>query len=202
VNDALKDINSAELKWPFNVVTGATITLTANGNTTDYSLPTTVTTIDPTSFFIQPNGTTWAGQELDFIGYDKYRDLYKMDDATIINAASGYSKPNYVFQTLDYSPLKVGFSPVADQAYVVEYTYWQSPSDLSAHDDTITVPDRFNHVVVDGAMFYAYKFRDNETEAQTQWKKFQDGIYKMRTELINRFSEMTNDTLPHGGYVR
>ena len=80
---------------------------------------------------------------------------------------------------------KFGLHPIPDAAYVVEYRYWKYPADLITYDDTSLVPDRFKHVVIDGAMMYMMMFRSNEQSAQIHSKKFQDGINMMRRLLID-----------------
>ena len=76
-------------------------------------------------------------------------------------------------------------TPIPDQAYEVEYIYYKFPSDLSAFDDTSIIPDRFNHVVVDGAMMYMMRFRSNEQSAAMHEKNFEDGIKSMRRILVD-----------------
>ena len=47
------------------------------------------------------------------------------------------------------------------------------------------VPERFKYVIVDGAMYYTYMFRDNIESAQLAFKKFKDGMDYMRKVLVN-----------------
>ena len=60
------------------------------------------------------------------------------------------------------------------------------PVDLDLHDDVPSIPERFKHVIVDGAMHYAYLFRGNTQDALVAKEKFEEGIKNMRTTLINR----------------
>ena len=81
---------------------------------------------------------------------------------------------------------KFGVSPVPDAAYVVEYRYWKYPADLVLYDDTSIVPDRFKHVVIDGAMMYMMLFRSNEQSASLHSEKFENGIKTMRRLIIDQ----------------
>ena len=81
---------------------------------------------------------------------------------------------------------KFGVTPVPDASYVVEYRYWKYPADLVAYDDTAVIPDRFKHVVIDGAMMYMMLFRYNEQSATMHSQKFEDGIKMMRRLVVDQ----------------
>ena len=54
----------------------------------------------------------------------------------------------------------------------------------------MVIPDRFKHVVVNGAMFYAYMFRGNTQDAVVVKELTDEGIKSMRSLLINRYNYM------------
>ena len=81
---------------------------------------------------------------------------------------------------------KFGVSPIPDAAYVVEYRYWKYPADLVLHDDVAIIPDRFKHVVIDGAMMYMMLFRSNEQSASLHSEKFENGINTMRRLVMDQ----------------
>ena len=68
----------------------------------------------------------------------------------------------------------------------------------------MTVPDAFKHVVIDGALYHCYMFRDNLQQASVTKAKFDEGIDRMRTLLINRFTDVRDTrvgrliNVPHG----
>ena len=68
--------------------------------------------------------------------------------------------------------------------------------DLSAHGDTMVIPDRFKHVVVDSAMFYALMFRGNTQDAVILKERADEGIKAMRSMLINRYHYMRSYMIP------
>ena len=70
---------------------------------------------------------------------------------------------------------------------------------ISATDVPI-IPERFRHVVVDGAMYYAYLFRSNSQDAVILRDKFEDGIKQMRSMLVNR-TEYVRSTAINTGTV-
>lgn len=106
--------------------------------------------------------------------------------------------PSQVFQTQDH--LNFGLSTVPDTVYQIDYEYWYKPTDLVAYSDTTVIPDRYSKVIIDGATYYSYMFRDNAEEAAAVEKKFISGISQMRTELINRQLYMRSDNIQRGNY--
>jgi hypothetical protein len=85
--------------------------------------------------------------------------------------------------------------PAPDQTYEVVYEYYRVPVDLLNPTDVPAVPERFRHVVIDGAMYHAYMFRSNEQAANLTKNKFEEGIKRMRTMLVNRVSYMRSTAI-------
>jgi hypothetical protein len=79
--------------------------------------------------------------------------------------------------------------------YEVVYEYYRVPVDLLISTDVPAVPERFRHVVIDGAMYHAYMFRSNEQSANLAKNKFEEGIKRMRTMLVNRVSYMRSTAI-------
>ena len=55
----------------------------------------------------------------------------------------------------------------------------------SLFDDVCIIPDRFKHVVIDGAMMFMMRFRSNEQSAAMHQNNFEDGIKSMRRVLMD-----------------
>ena len=75
--------------------------------------------------------------------------------------------------------------PLPDDAYEIEFKYWSYPTDLVAFDDVTVIPDRFKHVIIDGAMMYMMRFRSNEQSASIHQQNFNLGIREMRRVLMD-----------------
>lgn len=120
-----------------------------------------------------------------YMQYDEWRRYYKLTDDRMTPLA--YSRPQRVFATND-SKFGVTYKP--DKAYVVSYDYWQAPAQLSLYTDTSNIPDRYEPIVIDGALYYMYMFRDNMEQAGVAKKAFDKGIAQMRTDLINKSTKM------------
>jgi len=183
INAAIRDINHVHYEWPFNHEVKEQ-TLTAG--TIRYAFPTDANTIDFDSFRIKENtGFGTKTQKLTLISYEDY--LNGFVDQEYTTETNKRKIPEYVFHA---PSLELGVVNAPDQAYTLVYEYYQVPADLSVYSDAPTVPERFRHVIIDGAMLYAYLFRSNEQAATLAKGKFDEGVKRMRTMLVNRYVNM------------
>jgi hypothetical protein len=56
---------------------------------------------------------------------------------------------------------------------------------MTQYNDTCIIPDRFKHVVIDGAMMYMMRFRSNEQSAAMHQNNFDNGVKTMRRVLLD-----------------
>jgi len=178
INASLRDINQHEFNWPFNHVEQED---TLSANVTRYSFPQDAKLVDFDSFRIKEDTTLGnATTKLGIIAYEEYLDKY-VDQEYNTNGRRG------VPQMVAHGPaLEYLLTPEPDKAYTVVYEYYRVPVDLELYDDVPAVPERFKHIIVDGAMHYAYLFRGNSQDAMVAKQKFDEGIKNMRIVLINR----------------
>ena len=122
-------------------------------------------------------------ERLVHLSYNEWLDTRGESDLST-TSASQFGLPRYVYRTQDNS--NIGLSPIPDKSsYSVTYDYYITHSDLSAYNDTPTLPDRFNDIIVNRAKYYAYMMRANMAGAQLAEKDYLEGIKRMRVELIN-----------------
>ena len=178
VNSALHEISQREYFFPFNHTTG---TLTMVVGTDVYALASAVKLADWNSFRITYDAdNNFSARKLKQMDYNTFLDAYFERDN---EAGTGdYSQPIFVYKTPSGS---AGVTPKPDQTYSISYDYYAYHTDLSAATDTMVVPDAFKHVVVDGAVYHCYMFRDNSQQAALTKQKFDLGIDRMRSLLIN-----------------
>jgi|TARA_R110000787_G_scaffold117413_2_gene228073 hypothetical protein len=190
VNASLHEISQREYYFPFNHTTGS---LTLVSGTGTYTLATTLKIADWNSFRINYDSVNdFAARKLKQINYDTFLSRYFERDS---EATSGdYDQPIYVYRTPDD---KAGFTPIPNAAYSVSYDYYAYHTDLSAATDVMTVPDAFKHVIIDGALYHCYMFRDNSQQAALVKQKFDLGIDHMRSILINRFTEVRDTRMAY-----
>lgn len=188
VNAAIRDINHVHYQWPFNHVL-AEDTLVAG--TVRYSYPADANAIDFDTFRIKEDAVLGnTTQKLKPIVYEDYLNRYV--DQEYSTSTSIREVPKFVFQT---PSLQYGVVSPPDKAYTLYYEYYKFPLDLDLYTDVPTIPERFRHVIVDGAMYYAYMFRSNEQAATLAKSKFDEGVKRMRTLLVNRYEYMRSSQL-------
>ena len=179
INNSIRNILQTGQEWPF-LKTTYTQTLTAG--TRLYDFPADFATVDWDTFYIKELGSASnTPSYLPTISFEEYTQRYRgLDDQG--DSGSGISAPQRIYQTYES---KFGVTPVPNDAYQIEYVYWTFPADLSAYDDVSVIPERFNHIVVDGAMMYMMRFRSNDQSAAIHQQTFQDGIRSMRRILMD-----------------
>ena len=179
INSSIRHINQAHFFWPYNHNTEE---VELEAGVSRYSLAYNAKYVDFGSFRLKRDEdlNVTRGRRLRQLTYSEYLDTY-IDQEYEDDATKG-SEPRNVVRTPDEKFIVV---PMPNQAYEIEYEYYMEPVDLVSETDIPTIPDRFRHVVVDGAMYYAYMFRDNMEMANISQSKFEDGIKNMRTLLVN-----------------
>ena len=194
VNSAIRDINQTHYEWPFNHVL-AEDTLTAG--TTRYAFPNDAGSIDFDTFRVKESTTLGnATVKLNIVSYEDY--LQNSIDQEYGDNTSKRQIPSSVFHM---PSLEWGVTPPPDQAYEVVYEYYRVPVDLESATDVPSIPERFRHVIIDGAMYHAYMFRSNEQAANIAKSKFEEGLKRMRIILVNRYTYMRSTAIQSsGGY--
>ncbi|CAB4156420.1 hypothetical protein UFOVP662_60 [uncultured Caudovirales phage] len=186
VNASIRDINHTHYEWPFNHVLAEE---TLSTGITRYSFPNDANTIDFDTFRIKENTTLGNNTvKLSLVAYEDYLES---------NVDQEYSTdklelPKFVFHC---PSLEYGVTPAPDKDYEAVYEYYRIPVDLENSTDVPSVPERFRHVIIDGAMYHAYMFRSNEQAANISKGKMEEGIKHMRTMLVNRYSYMRSTAI-------
>lgn len=179
VNNSIRLILQDGQEWPFLKTTNVQ-TLTAGTRT--YDFPADMGTVDWDTFFLKKttdiNNTP---KYLKTINFNDYVQNYRVTDDEG-DQVNGIGAPSVVYQTQEN---KFGITPLPDNSYEVEYVYFSYPNDLVLFDDTTIIPDRFKHVIIDGAIMYVMRFRSNEQSAAIHQQNFQNGIKSMRRLLLD-----------------
>ena len=89
--------------------------------------------------------------------------------------------------------------PFPNKEYVIKFDYYTFPTDMSAHGDTTSIPDRFAPVIIDGATAFVYQYRGETQQYQLNMQRFEQGIKNMQTLLINKFSYLRSTFIPRTG---
>lgn len=180
VKAAVAKINQAEFEWPFNA---AEHTQTLVAGQTEYTWPDYFKVSDWNSFQIQKDESLNVGyQVLKSMDRDEWYRSYR--DADYEAGSAGRGVPNYVFQGHGNG---FGVTPSPDAAYRVRFRYYLNYSDLQNYNDVTRIPESFDTVIVDGALYHLYMFKDNIESAQAAFMAFEKGIKDLQTLYINNY---------------
>lgn len=175
INNSIRLIIQDGQEWPF---LKTTYTQTLTSGTRTYDFPADMATVDWDTFYLKKtSGIDNQPKKLDTLTFEDYTKEYRASDD---QGATG--APLLVYQTMEE---KFGVTPVPDNSYEVEYVYWSYSSDLTLYDDVCVIPDRFKHVIIDGAMMFMMRFRSNEQSAAIHQQNFEQGIKTMRRLLVD-----------------
>tara|TARA_X000001388_G_C2217581_1_gene117886 strand:- start:456 stop:1394 length:939 start_codon:yes stop_codon:yes gene_type:complete len=173
-----------------------------NGSLTDSA---TTITVDSTSNFTS-SGTLHIGNEqVTYTGTSSGTQFTGVTRGAFSTTASAHDDDVQVAQFDDGGlPLFVVRSPdnnyllypFPNKSYTVKFEYYTFPTDMSAHGDTTSIPDRFAPVVVDGATAYVYQYRGETQQYQLNMERFEQGIKNMQTLLVNRFQYVRSTYIP------
>lgn len=189
VNAAIRHIHQEEFEWPWNHVEEEEVLSVGQVR---YSMPYDSKTINMNSFRIKRDNTlNVSTTKLKVLNYEEYIDKYV--DYEYNSSQSVQSVPRYVVRAPSRELL---FVPAPNAAYEVVYEYYSNGVDMVKGTDVPVIPEQYRHVIVDGAMYYAYVFRSDLQAAQLSQSKFSDGVKNMRSLNINR-TEYLRDTRVH-----
>ncbi len=131
-------------------------------------------------------------RKLVFISYDNYLQTYKVTDDT--NNSGNYSDPLRVYILPDHSAFGVSPRPNTNE-YTISYDYYTTHTDLSTHDSTMSLPDRFATLVVDRAKYYTYMLRSDPQHAQLADRDFQRKLRLLKVDYATKNDYMRTDAI-------
>ena len=181
---------------------------TTTTSTTHTDSVTTITVSSTTGF--DSSGTLFIGNEhVTYTGTTSttFTGVTRgANDTTAASIASGVQVaqfesggvPQYVARTPDNNYL---LYPFPTKGFTLKYDFFSFPTDMSAHDDTTTIPDRFAAVIGDGATAFVYQYRGETAQYQLNFQRFEKGIKNMQTLLVNRFEYVRSTFIPKVGYT-
>jgi hypothetical protein len=182
---------------------------TTTTSTTHTDSVTTITVASTTDF--DSSGTLYIGNEQ--ISYTAVGSSTTFtgctrgaNSTTAASIASGVtvaqfdkgSVPTHIVRTPDNNYL---LYPYPNKSYSIKFDYYTFPTDLAAHGDTTTVPDRFAAVIADGATAFVYQYRGELQQYGINFERFEQGIKNMQSLLVNRFEYIRSTYIPSTGYV-
>lgn len=185
IRNAIQKINHTEFEWPFNA---AEHTETLAQGQEEYSWPVFFKTADWNSFQILKDDALGTGYKtLKFIERDEWYKNHRDEDYESGN--EGISAPEYVFPSHGNG---YGVSPSPDADYQLRFRYYLNNAVLNAASDQSRIPEIYDNVIIEGALYYMYMFRDNAESANIAATVFEQGVKEMRTLLINKYEKISD----------
>ena len=119
---------------------------------------------------------------LKYISYEEYNERFRERDTR--SSTDRFAEPEYVYTTYND---ELGLTPIPkDSNRTVEFDYYVTNTTLSGATDTSIVPDRFEPIIIARAKYYTHMFRSDVQTAQFSLKEYEDGLKRMKVELLNR----------------
>ena len=112
---------------------------------------------------------------------DTHRDGENSDDAEGSDAS--HAEPIYVIKSPDHR--KFGLSPIPDKVYNVHFYAFVKPTALSAHGDTIVMPEQYSNVITARTRYYVHQFKENIQQAAFALDEYKKNMKTMKSNLIN-----------------
>lgn len=185
VKASVAKINQAEFEWPFNAAEHTQV-LVAGQN--EYTWPDYFKVSDYNTFQILKNDSFNVGfKTLNHIDRDTWYRNHRDDDYE--SGSAGRGVPDMVFSSHGNG---FGVTPSPDQAYSVRFRYYLNYANITNSDDVTRIPDSFDTVIVDGALYHLYMFKDNLESSQAAYMAFEKGIKDLQTLYINNYKYVSD----------
>jgi hypothetical protein len=186
VKAAIARVNQSEFEWPFN---SAQHNATLVVGQTEYTWPDFFKVADMNTFQIVADSSLNVNYKtLKSLDRDEWYKKHRDDDYNAGN--SGRGVPEFVFDTHGNG---YGVTPSPDKAYNLTFRYYLNYSDINNATDVTRIPTSFDTVIIDGALYHMYMFKDNLESAQAAFMSFEKGLKDLQTLYINNF-EYVRDT--------
>ena len=134
-------------------------------------------------------------RKIRYISYDDYLQRFREQDDR--NSSGHHGMPQYVYRKPDYSSF--GLTPIPDKNdYLISYDYYTTHTDLSAHGDNMTLPDRFSPLIVDRSKYYVYMLRSDPDHANLSNRDYQRKLNLLKTDYASRADYMRDTRISSG----
>ena len=134
-------------------------------------------------------------RKIRYISYDDYLQRFREQDDR--NSSGHHGMPQYVYRKPDYSSF--GLTPIPDKNdYLISYDYYTTHTDLSAHGDTMSLPDRFSPLIVDRSKYYTYMLRSDPDHANLANRDYQRKLSLLKTDYASRADYMRDTRISSG----
>ena len=193
--EGTQNLNTTLTVTDFNAGAILDTQFTATSQTTFITVNNTTTTTNLDVDYIRVSRSDVTTRKLRYISYDDYLQRFKEQDDT--NNSGHYGMPQYVYRKPDYSSF--GLTPIPDKNdYLINYDYYTTHTDLSAHGDEMALPDRFSPLIVDRSKYYVYMLRSDPDHANLSNRDYQRKLNLLKTDYASRADYMRDTRISSG----
>ena len=165
-------------------------TFTATSQSTFITVNNTVTTTNLDVDYIRCSRSDTARHKVNYISYDDYLQNYKSIDDR--NDSDVQGTPSKVYILPNFTAF--GVTPIpSDDELTLSYNYYTTHTDLSAHGDNMSLPDRFSSLIIDRAKYYVYMLRSDPQHAQLADRDYQRKLRLFKTDYSTKADYMRSD---------
>lgn len=195
IQDVCRQISTKRPNWPFNAVEHHQ-DLVAGSE--EYAWPIDFTTAEWGSFQIQEDDS--LGSEYKTLKAITRDEWYKyLRDKDYTSGDDGLDIPVYCFPSHGNG---WGVSPTPDAAYPIRYRYYKTPVDMTEYDDETTIPEKFDYVIMAGALYHMNLFKENLDGAAMMKDAFNEGLADMVAAFLPNETSMRSGAMNPGGGFR
>jgi hypothetical protein len=181
--DTVREINTSKIDWPFNAVEHSQ---TLQLGVEEYAWPANFSAADWNSFQLQKNDTLNINNKvLKLITREQWYN--NLRDQDYDSETEGKNVPEWVFPS---HGMGWGVSPSPNEEYPIKFRYYKNPADLELFDDEVTIPSKFDYVIIAGALWHLNLFKENAEAASMSKTAYDKGV-----------DNMTNMFLPNPTYA-
>ena len=203
VNKAIFDIANEEPQLPFFSagLSGATdpfygnVTVATTAGTRWYllksgssSITTDYASIDWDDFYlttinVSGESAPFVSQGLKFLNLADWKRYYRDSENSDDASTQAYGEPKYVIKSPDNR--KFGLSPIPDKVYNVHFYAFEKPTALSAHGDTVVLPEQYTNVITSRVRYYVWQFKESPQQAAFALDDYRRAMKSMKSNLLN-----------------
>jgi hypothetical protein len=193
--EGTQNLNTTLTVTDFNAGNILDVQFTATSQTTFITVNNTTTATNLDVDYVRVSRADVTTRKLRYISYDDYLQRFKEQDDR--NNSGHYGMPQYIYKKPDYSSF--GLTPIPDKNdYLVNYDYYTTHTDLSAHGDEMALPDRFSSLLTDRAKYYVYMLRSDPDHANLSNRDYQRKLNLLKTDYASRADYMRDTRISSG----
>lgn len=201
IQASINEIMTASNRWPFNYRVMSQLLTIGQEN---YAIPNNYEYMDWYSFRIRKDDTLNVNTtNVTLMNRDELHQ--KLLPADLDAGVTGRGVPAFIAPDSADVPNAGGdyrgytISPSPDKAYTLDFQAYEIINELSTYSQACRIPDRFNYVIMAGALKHFYMFRDNTEQAVAQQPLFNKALAQMIVVLVPVQDDLVDTRTNFGG---